>query len=251
MESATTGPRTVPTPSRRSERPTDTPPGRGRRRTVVVVAILSIVIVAAIVPGYLPLDPDNSRVGIRPDVPFHFPVLLVHIFSAAIALLTGPFQFSGTLRRRAPRVHRLLGRTYLIALIPATLSGLVVAVLSTAGPIANVGFVLLDIAWIVTGIQGYRAVRAHRYRSHERWMTRNFAVTFAAVTLRIWLSLLIVAQLPLLKPVYGGDFDGLFQTAYLSSAWLCWVPNVLFIEWYLRRRAGRTSAQSPPVPVGS
>ncbi len=215
------------------------PARRGHRRTVVLVAVLSLVIVGAFIPRYLPMDPSAARVGIRADLSWHFPVLLVHIFTATILLLLGPSQFSGTLRRRAPRVHRTLGRTYLIALIPASLSGLVVAVLSTAGPVANAGFVLLDIGWIITGVQGYRTVRARRYHAHERWMMRNFALTFAAVTLRFWLGILIAVQLPLLHSVYGGNFASLFNPVYLTVTWLSWVPNLLFIEWYLRRHGTR------------
>ena len=29
--------------------------------------------------------------------------------------------------------------------------------------------------------------------------------------------------------------DGQFVPAYRWTAWLCWVPNVLFVEWIIRR----------------
>jgi hypothetical protein len=54
-------------------------------------------------------------------------------------------------------------------------------------------------------------------------MLRRYALIFGAVTLRIWLPLLIAA--------YGGQFI----PAYRWVAWLSWVPNVLFVEWTTRR----------------
>lgn len=65
---------------------------------------------------------------------------------------------------------------------------MVVAWLTTAGPVAAAGFALMDVVWFATAAIGYRAGRAHRYRDHERWMIRAFAVTFAAVTFRVWLG---------------------------------------------------------------
>jgi hypothetical protein len=61
---------------------------------------------------------------------------------------------------------------------------------------------------------------------HRAWMLRSYALTFAAVTLRIWLPLSQIAGIP-------------FQEAYAAIAWLCWVPNLVVVEWFiLRRRTG-------------
>jgi predicted membrane protein DUF2306 len=58
---------------------------------------------------------------------------------------------------------------------------------------------------------------------HRRWMVRNFALTFAAVTLRLWIPMSFAAGIP-------------FEIAYPAIAWLCWVPNLLLPEYYLNRR---------------
>ncbi|GAA1010391.1 hypothetical protein Aple_028520 [Acrocarpospora pleiomorpha] len=42
----------------------------------------------------------------------------------------------------------------------------------------------------------YRAARERRFREHQAWMIRNFALTYAAVTLRAALPVLILLQLP-------------------------------------------------------
>lgn len=43
--------------------------------------------------------------------------------------------------------------------------------------------------------------------------------------LRIWLPLFMV--------VFG--FEN-FESSYASIAWLCWVPNLIVMEWYIQRK---------------
>lgn len=160
--------------------------------------------------------------------PFAMPWLVVHAGAAATALLLGGFQFIPALRRnRTP--HRWLGRVYATSCIIGGFSGLGLAVGSTAGPIASWGFGLLAVAWIYVTAQGWLTARARRFDEHRRWMTRSFALTFAAVTLRLYMPLADIAGL-----------DGL--QAYRAIAWLCWVPNLALVELYLRRGAVRATA---------
>ncbi|PZQ63696.1 MAG: hypothetical protein DI570_08120 [Phenylobacterium zucineum] len=156
---------------------------------------------------------------------FARPWLAVHAGGAATALLVGGFQFVPALRRRRA-LHRWLGRVYAASCIVGGFSGLALAFGSTAGPIAGWGFGLLGAAWIHVTSQGWLTARAGRFDEHRRWMMRSFALTFAAVTLRIYLPLAAVA-----------DLDGL--QAYRAIAWLCWVPNLIAVELWLRRRAPR------------
>ena len=50
-------------------------------------------------------------------------------------------------------------------------------------------------------------------------MIRNFALTFAAVTLRAYLGLS--------QAVFGLSFEAFYPVV----AWLCWVPNLIVAEW--------------------
>jgi hypothetical protein len=59
-------------------------------------------------------------------------------------------------------------------------------------------------------------------------MIRNYALTFAAVTLRIYLGLFFAARME-------------FSDFYPSLAWLCWVPNLILTEWWLLRRNSEVS----------
>jgi len=100
-----------------------------------------------------------------------------------------------------------------------------------------VGFACLAVAWLYTGACAYRAIRAGNIASHRRWMIRNFSLTFAAVTLRIWLPSSMVLGI-----------DAVL--AYQAIAWLCWVPNLLVAELVFNRSsaAPRTASDFLPTP---
>ena len=64
------------------------------------------------------------------------------------------------------------------------------------GPLAKLGFAGLAIAWLFTGARAFVAARTRDFVSHRRWMIRNFALTFAAVTLRLYLPPVFIVGLP-------------------------------------------------------
>lgn len=159
---------------------------------------------------------------------FQRPWLAVHAGGAATALLVGPFQFLPTLRARRRGLHRWLGRTYVAGCVGGGVSGLVLSFGASAGTFAGIGFGLLAVVWLgVTG-NAWRLAVARRFDEHRRWMIRSFALTFAAVTLRLYLPI---------APILGYDFmDG-----YRVAAWMAWVPNLLLAELYLMRQRTRLS----------
>jgi hypothetical protein len=156
---------------------------------------------------------------------FARPFLLIHAAGAGTALLTVPFQFLPAIRRRRA-VHRWVGRTYAAAVVIGGAAGLALSLGTTAGPIAGVGFGLLAVTWLYVTGQGWLTARARRFDEHRRWMIRSFALTFAAVTLRIYMPAAMLAHLDAAQ-------------AYRAIAWLAWVANLMVAELYLRRSAQR------------
>ncbi|MGH8618966.1 MAG: DUF2306 domain-containing protein [Burkholderiales bacterium] len=153
--------------------------------------------------------------------------ITAHVFAAAVALTLGPFQFSTTLRARHPALHRWSGRLYLgVGVLVGGLAGLYMAVHAYGGTVARLGFACLALGWLYTGLRAYRAIRARDIAAHRRWMVRNFALTFAAVTLRLWLPASVASGIA-------------FELAYPVIAWLCWVPNLLVAELWLVRTPAR------------
>jgi uncharacterized membrane protein len=165
---------------------------------------------------------------------FKAPWLVVHVAGAATALLVSPLQLIPAIRQGRPRLHRWLGRIYVVGRTIRGVAGLPLAFGSAAGPIATVGFGCLAVAWLATTLVGWRAGSQKEVAEHRRWMVRSFSLTYAAVTLRIYLA--ILPALPVA-----------FVSGYRVVSFLCWVPNLLLAEVLLRRgrqsaRAGRLSA---------
>lgn len=147
--------------------------------------------------------------------------LIVHGAVGALALLLGPFQFVGWLRLTRPRWHRVSGRTYLTCILVSGLTGLWLAFYTPGGLPAISGFFILSVLWLLTGSLALRAALKKDYVAHRAWMMRSYALTFGAVTLRIYLGLGVpLAGLP-------------FAQVYGMAAWASWALNLIFVEWLL------------------
>jgi uncharacterized membrane protein len=148
--------------------------------------------------------------------------VVTHLFASAVALAAGPVQFNSRLRARSYRLHRWLGRSYVIGVTAGGVAGLILAAVSQGGAPAHVGFGTLAVVWVGTTLTAYRRIRAGDEVGHRRWMTRSYALTLAAVTLRVYLPLSLIAGVP-------------FEPVYQAISWLCWVPNLMIAEWLIRR----------------
>jgi hypothetical protein len=145
-----------------------------------------------------------------------------HAGGGAVALIAGALQWVLTSRSRRSRWHRLIGRTYVMAVAVGGLAGLVIATRAFGGLVARAGFSTLAVAWLGSTMVAWIRACAHDWTTHRAWMARSFALTFAAVTLRIWLPLLVTAGLS-------------FEVAYRVVAWWSWVPNLVVAEWLITR----------------
>lgn len=195
--------------------------GRGGRVFMGVSAFLAIGVALVSYRYVAEIGPPPPNIG---GNRFASPWLVVHAGGAATALLIGWMQFLSGLRRKRPAIHRWTGRSYVAACLVGGVSGLVLSFGTTTGPVAGVGFGLLAVAWLITTSLGLRTAMARRFEEHRRWMIRSWALTLAAVTLRIYLPLSFFVPIP-------------FEDSYVAIAWLCWAPNLLIAEWWLRRRA--------------
>jgi hypothetical protein len=101
-------------------------------------------------------------------------------------------------------------------------AGLVMSWHAFGGPVAQAGFATLALAWWGTGWMAWREVRAGRIAEHRRWMIRNFALSFAAVTLRLYLPPVFILGLS-------------FEFWYAVIAWISWVPNLVLAQWLTRQ----------------
>lgn len=193
----------------------------------VLATFLSLVITAyaaavLFLPGFGPPFVATLRATA-------FAPLVGHLGGGLVALGIGPWQFSARLRARRLALHRWMGRAYVVAVILGGAGGLVLSRTSQEGIVTHLGFGTLGVLWMFSTLRAYAAIRRGDDVSHRAWMTRSFALTFAAVTLRIILPLELAAGLS-------------FHTAYQIVAWACWIPNLVVAEWLNARRSSPATA---------
>lgn len=137
-----------------------------------------------------------------------------HIVFGGLSLLIGWTQFSAKLRAKNMEIHRLIGKVYVIAALLSSISGFYIALFADGGFWTALGFSCLAIIWLATTLIAYISIRGRQLITHQILMIYSYAACFAAVTLRLWLPILIITI-------------GNYGTAYQVVAWLCWVPNLL------------------------
>lgn len=215
--------------------PAVTNPRKARR--IWLMFIVATIFGAVLVSPYLLLDIDNSRQDV--DDQAQYALLVTHIFTACIALVLGPLQFIPAVRARR-QVHRTIGRIYLLAgVLPSALTAIPVALLS-GRIITQIGLTIPAILWLITGALAYRAVRRRDFTRHQNWMMRNYALTFLAVTSRILVPVLLLAQVPFTSASAGSIGDNASSMIPIGQA-LGWVVNLIVVEILIRRRQSRSA----------
>lgn len=193
-----------------------------RRFTQSILALLALA-TAIYALGFLAnyqQDPAPSAMIRRAIFPWAIPA---HIIGGSLALLVGVPQT--IFRRRVPIAwHRRLGYLYALAILVSSSAGLLLAQTAEGGLIARSGFSLLALLSLSTTFYGVLAARQGKLFTHRRFLSYSFALSCAAITLRIELPTAIIL---------GWTFD----QAYPCIAWLCWIPNLAFAHWLVAKNA--------------
>ncbi len=153
--------------------------------------------------------------------------VMVHGVSSVIALCTGPVQFVSAVRARWPRVHRHIGCVYFTSVAVGAASGFYMGLHAFGGSLSRAGFCTLSVLWLITALWALRAIRRRRIQQHRAWMLRNFALTFAAVLIRVYLNALQLAGFS-------------FEAVYPYVSWMAWAPALAVAE--IRIASSRQSA---------
>ena len=149
----------------------------------------------------------------------------LHIIFGGIALLVGWIQFIKSVRLKYMNLHRFIGKVYLLAVIISGVPGFFIAFHATGGVSPKLGFSIGAVLWVLLAVLSYTAIRKGNVTAHRNFMIYNYAGTFGAVTLRLWLPLLIL--------VYGE-----FKSAYQIVAWLSWLPNMI-VAYFIIKGIGK------------
>jgi hypothetical protein len=108
-------------------------------------------------------------------------LLIPHTICGSFALLVGPVQFSSRLRRRYPKLHRILGYLYAISVLVGAFTGIALA----SGRPGLPGTSMQAAAWIVCTTAAFITARNGHIVQHRQWVIRSYAVTFTFVSSRV------------------------------------------------------------------
>jgi uncharacterized membrane protein len=190
------------------------------------LAARGLLLVLSVLTGAMALRyalPGQPFAPPLPNLALQRDLLVLHAVAGGLALMLGPWQFSARMRQRRPRLHRALGWAYAACLLLGGLAALPLAARADGGPIAQLGFGLLGLLWLVSVAIALIHIRARRIAEHRRWMLRSFVLTAGGITLRL--------------QIVAGNLLGLpIEAYYTALAWTSWLPQALWLEWWLRRR---------------
>ena len=196
----------------------------------VIVTFLAFLIGGYAIVQYVILDPKQAGLvqlklmfGSKLNALWYI-MLIIHAVSSVVALVIGPFSLSAKFREKNINRHRLLGKIYMVGILLGGISGVYLAFYATGGLMGKIGFGILAIFWLISAYQAFTKVKNNNISDHQKWMIRNYSLTFAAVTLRIWLPLFVM--------LFGLEH---FELSYTIIAWLAWVPNIIIAEIYIKR----------------
>lgn len=181
---------------------------------------------------YIPFAEDVAFLQIKQtevtEISLYLPIFYVHVYSAIFTLIAGFVQFNNWMLQRYPKLHRGIGYLYLISVaFFAAPSGIFIGYFANGGFMAKLSFILLGSLWLFFTLKAIIHIKRGEIKSHQAFMLRSFALAFSAVTLRLWKVILVYLFQPAPMDVYQ------------IIAWLGWIPNLLLIEYLIKKNITR------------
>jgi hypothetical protein len=148
--------------------------------------------------------------------------LWMHIGGGALGIVLGALQWSTPWHRTYPRLHRGIGRAYLLAMLLASAGAAGLIATSPAGLAFRIAFAATALAWLLTAFAGFTAIRARRQQAHRRWMVRGYLITLSPITFRAMIR--VPGVMELAPPT----------VMIPALLWLSWVAPLLVHEAAIR-----------------
>lgn len=189
------------------------------------MAFFAIGVAGYAIYGYLILTPgDTVSLAQKAVYAVYRMPIIFHVLFTSLALVLGIPQMSKKFRERLPKTNVNLRRIYFVSVITGGITGLILSFYAQGGLVNHIGFAMLSIIWLYSCAMSISAIQKNDMGTFRVWIVRNYTLTLAAVTLRIFLGLLW--SFYEFKPEY-------FEEIYRPLGFLCWVPNIMITEWLI------------------
>lgn len=151
---------------------------------------------------------------------------------AGLALATFiPLQLSSALRGRAPRVHRWIGRAFLVAALVVAITGYAMVVVPVGGWLEVSAIVVYATAFAGALVVAWRRIRTRDVDGHREWMLRAVSIVLGIATTRP-----VVAAFFATRRLTGLAPEQFFGVAF----WIGFTATAVAGEWYVRRTRSHT-----------
>lgn len=188
----------------------------------VIISALSLHYFGAQPSGILRSKPE----GVMHWLPI---VLRIHIAGGMLAMASGAALVYTSRQRSRHRTHRWLGRGYSISVLISGLMGAVIAPYAFGGLISGLGFLGMTTAWLYFSTRTiYLAVKGD-LSGHQKAATYSLAMTYTALTFRMFLLIPLLTSLP-------------FLPVYRFGSWAAWLINLGLAAWWLSRQSHTNSS---------
>jgi uncharacterized membrane protein len=155
-----------------------------RRMKIALWVVMGAMTLSVVLYSEVPLLRQAKEQAYLSTIPL---LIIPHVMAGLTALLSGPLQFSGRLRRRNPIFHRILGRIYVVSVFVA--APLAIIMSSHRHDPHAIHFIAANIVqagtWIITTTVAFLTARNGHFQQHREWMVRSYAVTFTFVGTRV------------------------------------------------------------------
>lgn len=150
-------------------------------------------------------------------------LMLIHVLGSTFPLFAGPFLLWSGLRGWKPKVHRWVGRCYLVFGSVGVGAGAALSLIAAVKPQSlYVATFTLSLAWFLAAGMALRAIRNAQVSAHRDWVIRSYVITWTFVGCRL------AMRLPGLSAL-GDD-------AITATVWVSWIVPVLVTEVALQWR---------------
>ncbi|HPF24332.1 MAG TPA: DUF2306 domain-containing protein [Hyphomonas sp.] len=146
-----------------------------------------------------------------------------HMLFALPVIIGAPLQFVAGLRKARPKLHRWLGRAYVIGASGAALTAIYLgATIDLEG--SRLPIVLLGVLWLFFTLAAWRTAVKRDYDAHRKFMTRSYGMALVLVWLRV------MGDVPPDLMFFYIEDPGIRDT---TLEWMSWVVPLLVIELFM------------------
>ncbi|KAI0892425.1 hypothetical protein F4806DRAFT_239463 [Annulohypoxylon nitens] len=119
--------------------------------------------------------------------------LFVHLATILPASLLACIQFIPVLRRKAMKLHRIIGWIAVALSVPGAITAVMIAPRSQGGGIDTQSMVaLLGVMFLYTLARGCISAKQHKIAEHRAWMLRAWVYGGSIVTMRVLMGISVI-----------------------------------------------------------